>query len=167
MAIRAETFDRLGGFDERFHLYFEETDFQRRFGRGILYVPDAHCRHIYNQSAGESGFAAAEFARAEMQYLEKWSGARLARSIKSFERARIPPAFESLPGEIAIERSGLMVEASPVPSFDTAAAYFPPPESSTVTIPAEVRSAYRGASLYLRVVDTATARVLRAYETRI
>ena len=161
MAIRASAFDRLGGFDERFHLYFEETDFQRRLGRGILYLPAAHCRHIYNQSAGVSEFAAAEFAKAEGQYFSKWGGGW----VKSIERPRLPTAFEPIEGPIAIERSGLMVEASPVPSFETAAGYFP--TSSTATIPADVRAAYRGDDLFLRVVDMATAEVLRAYRTRI
>src|SRR5262249_5086890 len=88
MALPAKAFDRLGGFDERFLLYFEETDFQRRLGTGIVYVPEARCRHIYNQSAGISEFAAAEFAKGEIEYLSKWSGGRMARWIKSIERPR-------------------------------------------------------------------------------
>lgn len=161
MAIRSSAFDRLGGFDERFHLYFEETDFQRRLGKGIVYLPAARCRHIYNQSAGVSEFAATEFAKAEMQYFSKWGG----RWIKSIERPRVPMTFEPLDGQISIDRSGLMVEASPVPSFETAAGYFP--TSSNAAIPADVRAAYRGGELFLRVIDTASARVLHTYRTRI
>ena len=161
MAIHTSAFDRLSGFDERFHLYFEETDFQRRLRSGIVYVPAARCRHIYNQSAGVSDFAAAEFAKAEMNYLSKWGG----RWAKSFERPRVPMTFQTLDGDIAIERSGLMVEASPVPSFETAAGCFP--TSSTVALTADIRDAYRGGELFLRVIDTATARVLRGYRTRI
>jgi N-acetylglucosaminyl-diphospho-decaprenol L-rhamnosyltransferase len=44
MAIRAADFDDLGGFDERFRLYFEETDFLRRsiaHHRRVAYVPAA------------------------------------------------------------------------------------------------------------------------------
>jgi N-acetylglucosaminyl-diphospho-decaprenol L-rhamnosyltransferase len=161
MAIRTSVFDRLGGFDERFHLYFEETDFQRRLRSGIVYVPAAQCRHIYNQSAGVSDFAASEFAKAEMQYLSKWGG----NWIKSMERPRSAMTLDLLEGPIPIERSGLMIEASPMPSFETAAGHFP--TSSSATIPAEVRSAYRGRDLFLRVIDTTSARVLRGYRTRI
>lgn len=163
MSIRRPAFDRLGGFDERFHLYFEETDFQRRLGRGVVYVPAARCRHIYNQSAGASDFAAAEYAKAEMQYLAKW---RTPRWIKSLERPRPFVACETLSGDVPIERSGLIVEASPLPTFDTAAGHFA--TGDKVPIPDEICRTFRGETLYLRVIDPASARPLRAYaKTRI
>lgn len=166
MAIRRSAFDRLGGFDERFHIYFEETDFQRRLRRGIVYVPAARCRHIYNQSAGASEAAAVEFAKAEMQYLAKWSGSRFARWIKSAERPAEAAVFEPIQDAIPIDRSGLIVEASPLPSFETAAGHFP--SSQTVAIPDEVWRAYRGDRLYLRLVEVPTGRVVRTYaKTRI
>jgi len=161
MAIRRSAFDRLGGFDERFHLYFEETDFQRRLGRRIVYVPQARCRHIYNQSAGISDFAAAEYAKAEMQYLTKWSGAALARWIKSIERPRPLTIYAPLEGDIRIERPGLIIEASPLASFETTAGRFP--AGDRVAIPDEVWRAYRGTVLYIRLVDAATARTIRIF----
>ena len=166
MAIRRSAFDRLGGFDERFHIYFEEIDFQRRLRRGIVYVPAARCRHIYNQSAGVSESAAIEYGKAEMQYLTKWSGSRLAGWIKSVERPSEAAVFEPIPNGIPIERSGLIVEASPLGSFETAAGHFP--TSPTVAIPDDVWRVYRGDVLYLRVVEAATGRVVRTYaKTRI
>ena len=166
MSIRRSAFDRHGGFDERFHLYFEETDFQRRLRRGIVYIPEARCRHIYNQSAGVSESAASEYGKAEMQYLSKWSGARVARWIKSLEMPHQPATTEPLHGDIPIDRSGLIVEASPLPSFETAAGHFP--ATTSVSIPDEVWRAYRGDVLYLRVVEAASARVLRTWaKTRI
>ena len=166
MAIRRSAFDRLGGFDERFHIYFEEIDFQRRLRRGVVYVPAARCRHIYNQSAGVSESAAIEYGKAEMQYLTKWSGSLLARWIKSVERPVETAVFEPMHGGIPIDRSGLIVEASPLRSFETAAGHVP--TSPMVTIPDDVWRAYRGDVLYLRVVEAATGRVLRTYaKTRI
>jgi N-acetylglucosaminyl-diphospho-decaprenol L-rhamnosyltransferase len=152
MAIRPTAFDRLGGFDERFHLYFEEIDFQRRLGKGIVYVPSSHCRHIYNQSAGVSPEAAHDYARSEQLYLAKWSrlalaARRLRRGVGSpagADRLRAGPTFE-------IDRDGVLVEASPLASFETAAGHFP--DSRTVSIPPEVWESYRGDALYLRVVD--------------
>src|SRR5215212_10234803 len=80
MAIRAEDLDDVGGFDERFALYFEETDFLRRIAerrKRIVYVPEAKCRHLYNQSA--AGEAGDRYAQSELRYLEKWNGPAFAR----------------------------------------------------------------------------------------
>jgi N-acetylglucosaminyl-diphospho-decaprenol L-rhamnosyltransferase len=167
MAIRTSAFDRIGGFDERFHLYFEEIDFQRRLRSGsIAYVPNAKCRHLYNQSAGRSQAAAAEYARSEMQYLEKWSGKRFAKWVKSIQRPPIPPAARPLNDVIAVDRPNVLIEASPLASFDTAAGHFP--GHSSVAIPSEVWQSYQGETLHLRVVDRESARVVATYvKTRI
>ena len=87
LAVRAADFDP---FDERFLLYFEETDFlrcmaQRR--KRIVYVPAARVRHIYNQSAGQIGHdGALRYAESELKYLEKWNGPWLARTMKRLEK---------------------------------------------------------------------------------
>ena len=167
MAIRRAAFDRAGGFDERFHLYFEEIDLQRRMPAGsIVYLPNAPCRHLYNQSAGKWAAAAAEFARSEMQYLEKWSGKHIANWIKRIERPVTPPAVERLTDGIALESANVVIEASPLPSFETAAGHFP--STLRVDVPSEVWESYLGEALYLRVVDRDAARVLATYvKTRI
>jgi N-acetylglucosaminyl-diphospho-decaprenol L-rhamnosyltransferase len=49
-----ETFERLGGFDERYFLYYEEVDFARRIrasGKRILFLADAHVTHIGHGSS--------------------------------------------------------------------------------------------------------------------
>jgi GT2 family glycosyltransferase len=53
--IRAETLDDIGGFDETFFLYFEETDLIRRAKRAgwsCWYVPAARVVHIGSVSTG-------------------------------------------------------------------------------------------------------------------
>jgi N-acetylglucosaminyl-diphospho-decaprenol L-rhamnosyltransferase len=167
MAIRRSAFDRIRGFDERFHLYFEEIDFQRRLPAGsVVYVPKARCRHLYNQSAGRSPDAAAKYARSEMQYLEKWSGKVFAKWIKSLERQATPAAAQRLTDDIHIDRPNVVIEASPLPSFDTAAGHFP--AGSKVAMPSEVWQSYQGKALYLRVIDRDSARVIATYvRTRI
>lgn len=160
MAIRTKAFDRVGGFDERFHLYFEEIDFQRRLRGGIAYVPSARCRHIYNQSAAASQSSAAEYAKSEMQYLAKWSGARTAQLIKSIERPRGGMRADVVE-DLSLDRDGVVVEASPLPSFETAAGYFP--KSRSVMVPDDVWRAYRSDVLYLRVIEADTARVVHVY----
>jgi len=49
-AMRAELFQQLNGFDERFFMYFEDTDLSNRvrmLGYQILYTPDSILRHKY------------------------------------------------------------------------------------------------------------------------
>jgi GT2 family glycosyltransferase len=153
MAIRARAFDAAGGFDERFTLYFEENDFLRRVRGDVVYMPAARCRHLYNQSAGGSDAAAALYAQSERLYLRKWGGA----FTKRFERA-LDPAFrerEGLP-----TGDGIVIEASPLASFETAAGHF---GSDVTDVSGDIRAAYRGDVLYLRAVERRTGRVLRSW----
>jgi N-acetylglucosaminyl-diphospho-decaprenol L-rhamnosyltransferase len=151
MAIRARAFDDAGGFDERFRLYFEETDFLRRVRGDVVYVPAARVRHIYNQSAGASPEAAALYAQSEAEYLRKWGG-RWAKRLEILS----PPVIEDR--QECLSSTELLIEASPLPSFETAAGYFS--RSAEMALPAEVVSSYRGAALYLRVLDRHTLNVL-------
>lgn len=166
MAIRLADFDALGGFDERFHLYFEESDFLRRVvgaKKKVLYVPRARCRHMYNQSAAaDSHNAARAYAESEMLFLSKWYGGTTAKLIKSIERPRHFAEPERIDGPIELTNTNVVVEASPLRSFDTAAGIFP--QSKRVDLPAEVWDSYRAPVVYLRVVDRGRGAAVRTYE---
>ncbi|HEX8168904.1 MAG TPA: glycosyltransferase family 2 protein [Thermoanaerobaculia bacterium] len=160
LAMRASAFDAVGGFDERFRLYFEEADFLRRIAQHrqrIVYVPQARCRHLYNQSARhDAQRAAALYAESELRYLEKWNGPFAARALKRFERpVRIA---EPRDGTLAVDRHGVIVEASPLPSFATAAGCFASP--GRVALPPEIAESIAGSTFYLRSVVRATGEVL-------
>ncbi|HEV7425344.1 MAG TPA: glycosyltransferase [Thermoanaerobaculia bacterium] len=151
MAIRAHAFDAVGGFDERFPLYFEENDFLRRVKGDVLYVPAARCRHLYNQSAAGSPDAASLYARSELLYLRKWGGAIARR----FERNLQPERAAGEKGE-----RDVVIEASPLPNFETAAGHL---GGNIADVPHDVWSAYRGDVLYLRAVERQSGRVLRSW----
>jgi GT2 family glycosyltransferase len=153
MAIRASTFDAAGGFDERFALYFEENDFLRRVRGDVVYVPAARCQHLYNQSAGVSGEAASLYAQSERMYLQRWGGA----FAKRFERRS---ATSSPPREGSLVGAGVVIEASPLASFETAAGHF---GNDVSDIPDDIWKAYRGDVLHLRAVDRRTGRVLHSW----
>jgi N-acetylglucosaminyl-diphospho-decaprenol L-rhamnosyltransferase len=66
--IRRELFQRLGGFDERFFLYYEEVDLCRRIraaGHSVQYWPELEVQHIGGVSART--VAGATVARAGSQ----------------------------------------------------------------------------------------------------
>jgi N-acetylglucosaminyl-diphospho-decaprenol L-rhamnosyltransferase len=162
MAIRAEAFDDVDGFDERFPLYFEETDFLRRVAerRGrIAYVPSARCRHLHNQSAAQiAEEAAARYAESELRYLEKWNGPFAAGVLKHLERRL--PAYDAqrIDGPVLVDRDDVVVEASPLPSFDTAAGCFA--ARGAIDVPA---NAWTVPDIYLRTVVRRTGEVLATY----
>ena len=142
MAIRARDLDAIGGFDERFFLYFEEIDFARRIRKRIVCVPQARCRHIYNQSGGSSHYAA-----AEREYLRKWGASWAVR----FARDLRPPA-RSPSTSVDLPDLDVVVEASPLADFSTAAGHFP--KERHVELPPEVVASLHGGPVYLRVMES-------------
>jgi N-acetylglucosaminyl-diphospho-decaprenol L-rhamnosyltransferase len=76
-ATSRNAFDELGGFDERFFLYFEDADLCRRAlkaGMAIRYVPEAVVPHVGGASSSEDYHFGPRHARAMRQYLGKWYG---------------------------------------------------------------------------------------------
>lgn len=157
MAVRAADFDAVRGFDERFPLYFEETDFLRRIAamrKRIVYVPAAKARHMYNQSAGQvQSEAAARYAESELKYLEKWSGPFMARLLKRLERAS--GSFAEIS---TVKNADVITEASPSPTFDTAAGHFGP-----ATLPPEILQTLK-TDFYLRTVVRKTGEIAGTYK---
>jgi len=67
----------VGSFDERFFLYAEETDWQRRARRagwGVRLCPDLKAIHIGAASSDNSELREALFFSAQETYLRKWYG---------------------------------------------------------------------------------------------
>lgn len=77
IAIGREAFDDLGGFDERFFMYFEDADLCRRAataGIPVRYVPSALVAHVGGASSSEDYHFSPIYARSMRQYLGKWYG---------------------------------------------------------------------------------------------
>ncbi|MGA7615626.1 MAG: glycosyltransferase [Thermoanaerobaculia bacterium] len=172
MAIDRAAFERTGGFDPRFRLYFEEIDLMRRLrngGKRIVYVAEARCRHLYNQSAPERGDAAELFAESERRFLLKWTGGWFTKLSSRYGR-EIPPPFErpfedhaaDSPFEVGEEPAARVIEISPLRNFNSAAGHFP--ASGSVRVPGEILQSWRGGDLHVRVVDRRSGKTLRAWK---
>ena len=83
MLVRREVIDAVGGLDESFFLFSEETDWCYRFvqaGWTVLFYPGAECVHVGGASHGGRMFR--ENLRGNLRFFAKHSGRRDA------ERAR-------------------------------------------------------------------------------
>lgn len=171
MAFRRDLLDEVNGFDPRYALYFEEIDLIRRLrskGWSAVYVPEARCRHLYNQSAGSHPESLAKFHRSEQLYLDRWAPLTsslvriLSKAVNDDE-----PAFDTIGPSQAIPASTAgdewLVEASPLSSFESAAGCF---AEDSVRFPDEVWKTYRSPALYLRVVNPATLDIERRFVMR-
>lgn len=158
MAFRRSLVEKVGGFDERFRLYFEEIDFQRRMdaqGAAIGYVPDAVCRHLYNQSAASTRVAAQLFDESESAYHQKWGSGLIHRASRIWRGPGRRETFEDREPGTAIPLpeapAGFLAEASPLADFRSAAGSFPAPPG--FVFPSDVWGSYKGSELFLRLVN--------------
>lgn len=84
MFVRAEALKIVGGFDERFFMYFEDCDWSRRFWTAhwpVYYVPAITLVHIYSRATAKSrnvfrSLLMSKLARIHLQswwrYYRKW-----------------------------------------------------------------------------------------------
>lgn len=78
LLLRREVYQQVGGFDEDFFLYAEETDWQRRMtkaGWPIVFVPDAQVTHLGGASgAGDKARINRHFYDGMDRYIAKHHG---------------------------------------------------------------------------------------------
>jgi N-acetylglucosaminyl-diphospho-decaprenol L-rhamnosyltransferase len=85
--LRRSAFERIGGFDERYFLYWEDADLGRRFrqaGFTVRYRPSAKVRHVIGESSKTNPeLAVREFHRSAYLYytthvaVSRWNPVRL------------------------------------------------------------------------------------------
>ena len=97
LLIRRAVYEQIGGFDERFWMYAEEADWQKRMrqaGWEIVFVPAALVTHLGGASGAGSTRVSVEFFRSQERYTRKHHGAlglfssRIALMLGQF--ARLP-----------------------------------------------------------------------------
>jgi GT2 family glycosyltransferase len=79
MFARTEVLQRIGGFDQRFFLYFEDVDLTRRVARThrTVFYPGASVVHVWKRAAHRNWRYTWHFAVSAARYFLKW-GVKLA-----------------------------------------------------------------------------------------
>jgi len=76
--IRTETLQKIGGFDERYFLYFEDCDLTRTLAKEgkVLHYPHATVEHRWKRESKQSRKLLLIQIRSMMQYFWKWNWKR-------------------------------------------------------------------------------------------
>jgi N-acetylglucosaminyl-diphospho-decaprenol L-rhamnosyltransferase len=84
--MRRAVYESVGGLDEQFFMYFEETDWQRRIkgaGWPIWYVPQGSIIHHESASAGQAiAQRHIRFNASKVAYTARWHGLAWARLLR-------------------------------------------------------------------------------------
>lgn len=79
LLLNRQALDEVGTFDERFFLYAEETDWQRRAARAgwdLALVPEVTVHHVGAGTSGDPLHRERLFHAAQETYIRKWFGTR-------------------------------------------------------------------------------------------
>jgi len=123
MAVSRETLERIGPFDERYRLYFEENDWQRRLRRGggrLLLVGGARAVHPYGRTTQGEPQAARWFAESERLYFTENFPVRGAAALDALTRSSSnlnPWPKLAVRGALSWDGEAAGVAVSPLRSF--------------------------------------------------
>lgn len=84
MLIRGEAFRRIGGFDEGFRMYFEETDLcwrLRKAGYRVALCPQATAVHWHGVSTVQTSVRQVEYYLSYIRFFQKHHGPGAARTL--------------------------------------------------------------------------------------
>lgn len=89
LMIRADTFKKIGGFDENFFLYFEENDLCRQVqktGKKVVFFPKAEIVHFGGKSTFDQAEAFKDQQKSRFYFFKKYFGSLIAFPLEFFIR---------------------------------------------------------------------------------
>lgn len=74
LVLRTECFKKLGGFDEKYFMYFEDFDISRRAGQitRVVYYPDATIYHVWGRESKRNTKLMIIHIKSMLRYFFKW-----------------------------------------------------------------------------------------------
>ena len=109
LMVSAEAFRQLGGFDESYALYFEETDFLQRLrqaGLPACFEPRARAIHLYAQSTPRDGRVAALYGASQKLFRHRFYGNRRAAWLAALAAGGAASAAPELAAATPLSASG-------------------------------------------------------------
>lgn len=104
LAFRRSAWAELGGFDEGYRLYFEETDWLERLRRRRFearFVPAAEAVHLYAQSTAAEPRAARWFEESHRRFRRRFYGPLFTAVLEALARRWPPSELIATAGEPA------------------------------------------------------------------
>lgn len=89
MVLRRKVFEKIGGFDERFFMYFEESDLCIRIkslGLSVMYFPKAIIIHLVGKSLTNKDVIERFFVKSRFRFLKKYHPLYQALATEAFLR---------------------------------------------------------------------------------
>jgi len=130
LAVDRAAWERVGGFDEGFFLFFEENDWLLRLrGAGLraVHEPRARARHAVGASLGDEPRAGEWFERSRRRFETRHRGALARRVLALLERLPAAPAAAAPHLPLPVVGPEDWIELSTSPSGVPAAAEPPRP----------------------------------------
>lgn len=162
LAVRRAAWERVGPFDERYPLYFEETDWLLRARAGGLparYVPAAQAVHLYGRSAAREPRAEGWFEESARRFRRRHYGGWFEPFLAKLDGGPDETQAPDLVPAAGIEWTALggeppfWIEVSPNPAGFPAAAEILRSPAGRWMLPEEIRRRWEGGALTARIVD--------------
>jgi N-acetylglucosaminyl-diphospho-decaprenol L-rhamnosyltransferase len=83
--IRRRVFEKIGGFDPQFFIYFEESDLCRRVraeGWEVWLTPDSHLKHIWHAATQDSKYNRI-YRESRFKYFAQYNGVVMAYLVEA------------------------------------------------------------------------------------
>lgn len=85
LVIRRSVFEAVGGFDERFFMYFEDSDLCRKLcaaGLAVRFMVEARIIHLWGKSTKTTRRRKALYYAGQDAYFRKWHGPSAAAAVR-------------------------------------------------------------------------------------
>ena len=157
LAFTREAFERIGDWDERFFLYFEEADWLRRAKRNDLkcaYVPDARAIHLFSQSTGQETDLESVYQQSKSLFLEKHLSPIQRKALSWIGNGKKRMKLNRLPPYM-LPQCPMLLELSYRPSgYPAARAHVECPDSFSTGLPSSIEEQLFTDCYFLRWIDS-------------